>query len=106
MPKADAFYRMFRTLAEDSDFEYAMIDGSIVKVHRHGQGAKGGLRARYRALSWQILPLADAHGNLIDFRLLHGQAHDRAAPRRCSRGLLAASSLPTARSTPTGCVTP
>ena len=44
--KADAFYRMFRALAEDADFEYAMIDGSIVKVHRHGQGAKGGLRVR------------------------------------------------------------
>ncbi|ARE84368.1 transposase [Roseovarius mucosus] len=44
--KADAFYRMFSALAEDADFEYAMIDGSIVKVHRHGQGAKGGLRAR------------------------------------------------------------
>jgi hypothetical protein len=41
--KADAFYRMFRALAEDADFEYAMVDGSIVKVHRHGQGAKGGL---------------------------------------------------------------
>ena len=44
--KADAFYRMFRALAEDADFDYAMVDGSIVKVHRHGQGAKGGLRAR------------------------------------------------------------
>ena len=37
---------MFRALAEDADFEYAMIDGTIVKVHRHGQGAKGGLKAR------------------------------------------------------------
>lgn len=44
--KADAFYRMFKLLAGESDFEYAMIDGSIVKVHRHGQGAKGGLNAR------------------------------------------------------------
>ena len=43
---ADAFYRMFRALASEADFEYAMIDGSIVKVHRSGQGAKGGLRAR------------------------------------------------------------
>lgn len=42
--KADAFYRIFRALAEDA--EHAMADGSIVKVHRHGQGAKGGLRAR------------------------------------------------------------
>ena len=44
--KADVFYSMFRALASDADFEYAMIDGSIVKVHRSGQGAKGGLSAR------------------------------------------------------------
>ena len=37
---------MFRALAEDADFEYVMVDGTIVKVHRHGQGAKGGLKAR------------------------------------------------------------
>ena len=44
--QADAFYFMFRALAEDVDFDYVMIDGTIVKVHRSGQGAKGGLRAR------------------------------------------------------------
>ena len=38
--------RMFRALAEDADFECVMIDGSIVEVRRHGQGAKGGLKAR------------------------------------------------------------
>jgi len=43
---ADVFYRMFKVLALDADFEYAMIDGTIVKVHRSGQGAKGGLSAR------------------------------------------------------------
>jgi hypothetical protein len=32
--KADALYGIFRALSEDADFEYAMIDGSIVKVHR------------------------------------------------------------------------
>ncbi|QDA35734.1 IS5 family transposase (plasmid) [Paracoccus liaowanqingii] len=37
--KADAFYRMFKILSTVADFEYAMIDGSIVKVHRSGQGA-------------------------------------------------------------------
>jgi hypothetical protein len=26
-------------LGEDAGFEYNMIDGSIVKVHRHGQGS-------------------------------------------------------------------
>jgi transposase len=44
--KADAFYNMFKALTADSDFEYTMIDGTIVKVHRSGQGAKGGLCAR------------------------------------------------------------
>lgn len=44
--KADTFYRMFRALSAEADFEYAMIDGTIVKVHRSGQGAKGGLKAR------------------------------------------------------------
>ncbi len=36
--KAEALYRLFRALAEGADFEYAMIDGSIVKVHRLALG--------------------------------------------------------------------
>ncbi len=42
----DVFQRMFEAVSAEPDMEYAMIDGTIVKVHRHGQGAKGGLRAR------------------------------------------------------------
>jgi transposase len=38
------FEKIFRVLCGDPDFEYAMIDGTIIKVHRHGTGAKGGLR--------------------------------------------------------------
>ncbi|WP_199861167.1 MULTISPECIES: IS5 family transposase [unclassified Roseovarius] len=79
--KADAFYNMFRTLAADADFEYAMIDGSIVKVHRSGQGAKGGpqsqaIGASRGGMTTKIVALTDALGNLVDFRLLPGQAHD------------------------------
>jgi transposase len=44
--EADVFKRMFEALSDDPDLEYAMVDATIVKVHRHGQGAKGGLRAR------------------------------------------------------------
>jgi transposase len=44
--KHDVFKRIFDALSEEPDMEYAMIDGTIVKVHRHGQGAKGGLKAR------------------------------------------------------------
>src|SRR3954467_13751254 len=44
--EADVFKRIFDALSDEPDMEYAMVDATIVKVHRHGQGAKGGLRAR------------------------------------------------------------
>jgi transposase len=44
--KADVFQRMFEAVSDEPDMEYAMVDATIVRVHRHGQGAKGGLRAR------------------------------------------------------------
>jgi transposase len=47
--KAGVFKKIFDAVSDDPDMEYAMIDGTIVKVHRHGQGAKGGLRTRLSA---------------------------------------------------------
>ena len=47
--KADVFKRLFDAASDEPDMEYAMVDATIVKVHRHGQGAKGGLRARLSA---------------------------------------------------------
>jgi transposase len=44
--KANIFKRLFDAASDEPDMEYAMVDATIVKVHRHGQGAKGGLRAR------------------------------------------------------------
>jgi transposase len=44
--EADVFKRLFEAVSGDPDLEHAMVDGTIVKVHRHGQGAKGGLKAR------------------------------------------------------------
>ena len=44
--KADVFTRLFEAVSGEPDMEYAMVDATIVRVHRHGQGAKGGLRAR------------------------------------------------------------
>lgn len=43
------FEALFEDLSGDPDFEYALIDGTIVKVHRHGTGAKGGLSIRLSA---------------------------------------------------------
>ena len=47
--KADVFKQIFDAVSDDPDMEYAMVDATIVKVHRHGQGAKGGLRTRRSA---------------------------------------------------------
>jgi transposase len=44
--KAGVFLRLFEACSDEPDLEYAIVDATIVKVHRHGQGAKGGLRAR------------------------------------------------------------
>jgi transposase len=44
--KADVFKRLFDAVSEEPDLEYAMINATIVKVHHHGQGAKGGLKIR------------------------------------------------------------
>jgi len=40
------FEKVFNVLSGEPDMEYALIDGTIVKVHRHGAGAKGGLKIR------------------------------------------------------------
>ena len=44
--EADVFKRIFESASDDPDMEFAMVDATIVKVHRHGQGAKGGLKIR------------------------------------------------------------
>ena len=43
---AGVFKRIFDACSDEPDMEYAMVDATSVKVHRHGQGAKGGPRIR------------------------------------------------------------
>ncbi len=40
------WHRMFAALSDDPDFEYAIIDSTIVRAHQHAAGAKGGLKIR------------------------------------------------------------
>ena len=40
------FEKLFEALSGDPDLEYALVDGTIVRVHQHGSGAKGGLKIR------------------------------------------------------------
>jgi hypothetical protein len=37
---ADIWKRLFHAVSGDRDMEYTMVDATIVKVHRHGQGTK------------------------------------------------------------------
>jgi len=40
------FQRLFESVSGNPDFEYVLIDGTIVNVHQKGSGAKGGLSIR------------------------------------------------------------
>ncbi|QNT68669.1 IS5 family transposase [Defluviicoccus vanus] len=79
--KADVFIRLFEACSDDPDMEYAMVDATIVKVHRHGQGAKGGTQSQAigrskGGMTTKILALTDALGNLVRFALLPGHRFD------------------------------
>ncbi len=75
------FERIFKEISGTPDFEYAMIDGTIVQAHQKASGAKGGLRNQaigrsHGGLTTKIVALVDALGNLSNFVFLPGQAHD------------------------------
>jgi putative transposase len=36
--------RLFVAMADDPDFEYIMVDSTIVRAHQHAAGKKGGLK--------------------------------------------------------------
>lgn len=44
--KSGVFDRIFNALSGEPDFEYVLIDGTIVSVHQKASGAKGGLSIR------------------------------------------------------------
>ena len=44
--RAGVFERLFERVSDEPDFEYALIDGTIVSAHQKASGAKGGLRIR------------------------------------------------------------
>jgi transposase len=82
------FEQVFTALSEDADFEYVTIDGTIVRVHQHGTGARGDPEPGHRTVPrWpddedrrpplsRGQALVDALGNLVRFVLLPGQRHD------------------------------
>jgi transposase len=79
--RGGVFDRIFERVSEEPDFEYALIDGTIVTAHQKASGAKGGTQnqaiGRSRGgLTTKIVALVDALGALLRFVLLPGQRHD------------------------------
>ncbi|WP_339265144.1 hypothetical protein MKY48_17975 [Paenibacillus sp. FSL W8-0187] len=56
--KSGIFDRMLAVLAADPDDKYVILDSSIVCVHQHGTGAKGGSNSKrsvdQEKSSWRI----------------------------------------------------
>jgi putative transposase len=42
--KAGVWERLFAAMADEPDFEYILIDSTIVRAHQHAAGKKGGLK--------------------------------------------------------------
>jgi putative transposase len=42
--KAGVWDRLFTVMAQEPDFEYILIDSTIVRAHQHAAGKKGGLK--------------------------------------------------------------
>lgn len=40
------WHRLFAVMADDPDFEYLILDSTIVRAHQHAAGAKKGLKIR------------------------------------------------------------
>jgi hypothetical protein len=63
--RGGVFDRIFERVSEEPDFEYALIDGTIVTAHQKASGAKGGTQnqaiGRSRGgLTTKIVALVDA----------------------------------------------
>ena len=48
------FQRIFEVVSGDPDFEYVLIDGTIISVHQKASGAKGGSQSGHWALKRRI----------------------------------------------------
>ena len=91
---------MFEAVCDEPDMDYAMVDATIVRVHRRGQGAKAGTQNQAigksrGGLTTNILALTDALSNLVRFVLLPGQRFDTVGVAPLIKGLEFGGMMPT-----------
>lgn len=52
------WWRIFAAMADDPDFEYLIVDSTIIRAHQHASGAKrGGLKIRPAAIRPSAAPV-------------------------------------------------
>jgi hypothetical protein len=90
---------MFEAACDEPDMDYAIVDATIVRVHRHGQAQKRDSKPGYRqsrgGLTTNILALTGALGNLVRFVLLPGQRFDTVGVAPLIKGLEFGGMMPT-----------
>src|SRR3978361_1450095 len=76
------WWRIFETMSDDPDFEYLIIDSTIVQAHQHAAGAKkGGLKIRRSAAR------AEAGAQRATWRLGVGVCRSPTRFPRCKGGV-------------------
>jgi hypothetical protein len=78
---ADVSQRLFHAVPEEPGTEYAIVDATIVTVHRRGQGEEGGAQSQAIGrpkgdMPTKILARSDVLGDLVRFDLPPGQRFD------------------------------
>src|SRR3712207_5636569 len=106
--RAGVFERLFERVSDEPDFEYALIDGTIVSAHQKASGAKGGLRIRpsaARAAGWppRSSPWSTRSATWCASSCCRGNGTTALAWRRSSAASLLAPCSATRPSTSIGC---
>lgn len=47
------WHRIFAAMADDLEFDYLIVDSTIVRVHQHAAGGKGGFASGHWPLAWR-----------------------------------------------------
>src|SRR4051812_49237997 len=67
--RSGVFEHIFEALSADADFEYVIVDGTIVRVHQHGSGARGGTRTQAIGRSPALLNLKQCCADVRAFEI-------------------------------------
>ena len=78
--KSEKLVKIFQSLVTDPDYEWSLIDGSVVKAHQHSTGARKGvdigIGKTVAGNSSKIHLATDSFGLPVEIKVTEGQVHD------------------------------